>query len=91
MAFTEDLDPYLADFGVTATLSVGGSAVVVFDNAHAATFGGMVADTDPVATGKTSALSAVTVGSTLTINSTAWTVCAIEPDGQGMTTLRLKA
>lgn len=91
MSFVEDFDPFLTDFGVTATLSVGGSAVVIFDNAHAGAFNGMIGDTGPVCTGKTADLSAVTVGSTATIGGTTYTVAAIEPDGTGMTTLRLKS
>ncbi len=73
------------------TLSVGGTAELIFDNGYAGAFNGMVGDTDPVCTGKTADLSAVTVGSTVTISSTTYTVCAIEPDGTGMTALRLKS
>ena len=86
-----DLGVFLKDMATTATLSVGGTAQVIFDNAHAGAFGGMVPDTDPVCTGKTADLSAVTRGSTVTIDGTAYTVCNIEPDGTGMTTLRLKS
>jgi alcohol dehydrogenase YqhD (iron-dependent ADH family) len=90
MGVFDDLDAFLIDNAVTATLSVGGSASVIFDTPFAASFNGLVGDSDPVCTGKTAALSAVTVGSTLTINATTYTVCAIEADGQGMTALRLK-
>jgi hypothetical protein len=90
MGVFDDLDAYLIDNAVTATLSVGGSASVIFDKPFAGAFNGMVGDSDPIATGKTADLSAVTVGSTLTISGTAYTVCAVEADGQGMTALRLK-
>jgi alcohol dehydrogenase YqhD (iron-dependent ADH family) len=90
MGVFDDLDAYLIDNAVTATLSVGGSASVIFDKPFAAAFNGLVGDSEPIATGKTAALSAVTVGSTLTISGTTYTVCSVEADGQGMTALRLK-
>ena len=91
MSVFDDLDPFLTDYGVTATLSVGGSAVVIFDNVYTGAFNGVIGDSAPQCLGKTAALAAVTVGSTVTISGTTYTVCAIEPDGTGMTLLRLKS
>ncbi len=79
----------LTDFGSVATLSVGGSATVIFDATPDDAFG-LVSAPQRAAIGKTSDLSAVTVGSTLTIGGTAYTVAGLEPDGAGMTRVVLK-
>lgn len=84
-----DFGAALTDFGVSATLSVGGSASVLFDAPYADALQ-IYGNAQRSATGKTTDLSAVTVGSTLTINAVAYTVAAIEPDGTGMTRLALK-
>lgn len=73
----------------TATLSVGGSAEGIFDAPSAEAFG-LVSGRARSFTGKTTDLSAVTVGSTLTIGGTAYTVAGLEPDGTGMTRVVLK-
>ena len=89
MSFVEDLAPMFADFAVTAT--VGASSVQgIFDNGYAGSFAGMVPDTDPRFTCATADATGATVGTTITINATAYTVCAVEPDGTGITVLRLK-
>lgn len=85
-----DLSVFLKDMATTATLSVGGTAQVIFDNAYAGAFNGMVAGTDPSCTGRTSDLAAVTVGSTATINGNTYAIVAIDPDGTGMTKLQLR-
>lgn len=90
MAFVETLDPFFADFAVAAT--VGGSAVSgIFDNAYQGSFESLVGDTAPAFTCKTADLPAITPGSTtVVVPAGSFTVTAIEPDGLGVTLLRLK-
>ena len=87
-----DLDAFVgADMTEIATLSVGGTARVVLNNPAAGSFAGMVGDNEPVAEGKTADLSDVTIGSTLTINGTTYTVARIRTDkANGWTALDLK-
>ncbi len=89
MAWVENIAPMFADFAVAATFS-GGTKQAIFDNGYAGAFAGMVPDTDPRLTCRTSDVSAVAVGDSVTVNAVAYTVCAIEPDGTGITILRLK-
>ena len=74
----------------TATLPNGAQVYVLFDSPQSGAFGGMMPDTDPSCSGTTADLSLIEVGDVLTINAAAWTVCLVDPDGTGMTTLRLK-
>ena len=90
MAFVETLDPFFADFAVSAT--IGGSTVSgIFDNAYQGSFEDLVGDTAPAFTCKTADLPAITPGSsTVTVTAGTFTVAAVEPDGLGVTVLRLK-
>jgi hypothetical protein len=88
MAFAEDLTPFFADFGVDATI---GAATVrgIFDNDFITSMG-LVAGTGPVLLCASASVSAVTQGASVTIASIGYTVTGIEPDGTGMTLLRMQ-
>ena len=83
----ETLPAYFADFGVSAT--VGGVSVQgIFDAAYTDPLG--MAGNQPQLTVATADLPAVAVGQAVTINTFAYTVVGIEPDGTGITTLQLR-
>ena len=80
-------DPaFFTDFAIDVTVN-GVSARGIFDNGFAAAFGGMVDGTSPVL----HLLSAVPVsrGDAVIISGASYTVTGIEPDGTGVTQLRL--
>ncbi len=87
MAFVEDITPYFGDFGVLVTLN-GAPVEVIFDDAHAAAFGGMVSGTGPQAIAQDSVNAAR--GQTLVHGAKSYTVIGVEPDGTGLTLLRLE-
>lgn len=89
MDLVADLPLMLTDFGVNATLSVGGTATGVFDNGYVDVLQ-IVGSASRAFTGSAADLAAVTIGSTLTIDSVAYTVAALEPDGTGVTRVILK-
>lgn len=81
----------------TAILGAVGNAVVVigaatvygvFDDNHLDING--VAASGPALTMLSSDVSTVAYGSSLTVDSVSYTVTAIEPDGTGITVLRLQ-
>lgn len=89
MPFAEDLDPYFADFGIIAT--VGGVAcTAIFDNAYAQSLG-FTAGTAPVLLVAASAVPTVAPGDAVEVPAGRYTVAGIEPDGTGITLLRLEA
>lgn len=72
-----------------ATAVIGGTShSVLFENGYVELLG--VAGTGPSILGVGSDLSAATQGGSLTVNGTSYTVTAIEPDGTGLTRLRLQ-
>jgi hypothetical protein len=77
---------YFTDFGVPATLD-GAPVRGIFDNAYGESFG-LVASSSPVF--RLPSSIAVTTGQTLVIAATTYTVAGIEPDGTGLTVLRLE-
>ena len=89
----------LQDFGETATFtdtSSGSSTsitVILTRDYLAADPGGSVEveSNSPVAIARTTDLSSVTQGDTLQISSTTYTIREVEPDNQGMTTVRLSS
>jgi hypothetical protein len=88
MSLTEDLAPFFVDFGVTATLSSGAAVRGIFDNGFVDAFG--VSETEKAFTAATAEVSALAYGNTVTISGTAYTVAELQPDGTGMTRVRLK-
>ena len=77
---------YFTDFAIDITVN-GLPARGIFDNGFASTFSGMVDGTSPVL----HMLSAVPVarGDTAIISGAFYTVIGVEPDGTGVTQLRL--
>ena len=72
-----------------ATAVIGGTSYsVVFDSGYDESFG--VAGRSLSILGTAADLAAATQGGSLTVNGTSYTVTAIEPDGTGMTRLRLQ-
>lgn len=88
MAFTEDLAPFFGDFGITATVA-GASVRGIFDNSYFATLG-FTAGTSPVLIVRTADVPTVAQEHVVVIGSVRYTVGAIEPDGTGLTLLRLE-
>lgn len=90
MAFVEDMTVFLdtSDFAVAAT--VGGVAVPgIFDAAYAAALG-YAAGTSPQLLVASASVPSVAVGDAVVTGGASYTVAAIEPDGTGMTLLRLQ-
>lgn len=73
MAITENLDAFLADFGVTVT-SGAVSGVGILDMPSQIVSDGMVLTTDYTLTAKASAFGALTRGASITVDSVAYTV-----------------
>lgn len=80
-------DAFFDDFGVDATLN-GVTVRGIFDDAYGESFGGLVAGSGPMFRLPTSV--PVTDGQTLIHGSKQYTVVGIEPDGTGLTVLRLQ-
>lgn len=88
MPFTEDLDTFLDDDDFawaatfTPTTGSGGTKNVIFDEAYAEAMG--VAGSNPTAMGKASDFpTTTTVGGTLVINGTTYTIREREPMDDG--------
>lgn len=85
--FAEDLTAFFVDFGVDATL--GDLAVrCIFDAAYVDPLG--VESSGPVATLPTADAANAVHGQTLIIAGTSYKVRGVEPDGTGITLLRLE-
>lgn len=88
MDFAADMDTFLSDFGVDAT--VGGVPVRgIFDRRPADAFG-MVTGNSPTLTCDESDLPAVANGAAVTIGTASYVVSAIRPDGTGVVVLDLE-
>lgn len=87
MAFVEDFTPYLADFGVDATLD-GQPVRVIFDNAYTEVLG--LATRSPRAGLPTARAGSVQQGSVLVVAGTTYQVASVQPDGTGWTDLMLE-
>lgn len=88
MAFTEDFAAYFHDFGVVATVD-GASVRGIFDNDFLTTLG-VTAGTGPVLLCAAADVTGADQGDAVTINATAYTITAREPDGTGLVLLRLQ-
>lgn len=84
---TENLSPFFADFGTTATIG-GGTVMGIFDNGFKDSFG--LGSTEKAFTCSSSAISNLAYGDSVTINAVAYTVAEVHPDGTGMTRVLLK-
>lgn len=90
--FSEDLGTFFSldtPGSATATVS-GGDIVVLFDNGYQAALAGFVESTGPSCVARTSDVSTLVQGSSVTINATAYKVATVQPDGFGVTTLQLE-
>lgn len=85
---SEDLAPYFAEFGVSATIAAG-SLQGIFDARPGQAFG-FVDTVGPTFTFATAGWPAVARGAAITIASVAYTVTGIEPDGTGVTVVTLQ-
>jgi len=72
---------------VEATLASGAKISGIFDNGAASSLD--TQGSDPSLTVKSSDVSALTYGSTISISGINWKVQSIEPDGTGVTTIGL--
>jgi len=86
MAFQESFAPFFADFGVLATLN-GAPVRGIFDAAYGEAFG-LASGNSPVF--RLASSVAVAEGNPLIVNAITYLVVGIEPDGTGLTTLRLE-
>lgn len=87
--FAENLSTFFADFGVDATL--GGQTVRgVFDNNYTDAGALGAYGTQPVFTCATASLAAVAVGDAATVQAVGYTIVGIEPDGTGVSLVRLE-
>jgi len=85
----DDLDVFLNTDEFADEATIGGETVNgIFDNEHTEVLD--VSGTHPAFTCKTSDVSGVSQGDTVTINGTGYRVVSIKPDGTGMTTLVLE-
>jgi len=89
--FVEDLGPFFnaAELAEEATLD-GVAVRVILDRAYRDGLGGLVEATAPAALVPTVAVPAVAQGSVLIVVGATYVVAAVEPDGTGVTTLRLE-
>lgn len=87
MAFAEDLDAFFPDFGVDVVI---GAATVrgIHDNDFLTSLG-VTAGTGPVLLLPASDAASASQGSSITVAGTSYTITGVEPDGTGITTLRL--
>jgi hypothetical protein len=68
----------------------GNSVPVVFDRLYSEALDGDAAAYSPVVLGMDADLAGVVYGETISVHSQAYTVVEIEPDGTGLTRLRLR-
>lgn len=90
MAFTEPIAGFFntADFAVTGTLA-GVSVTGIFDNGYFEPFG-EVEGRQPTFVLPTASASSVAQGQSLVIGAATYKVRGVEPDGTGVTVLRLE-
>lgn len=94
MAFTEDLSAFLStsDFAVSALYNGTTTIPVILDTVYYEDQSGQVGTqgTTPVATARTADVPGVAHGTALVINAVNYKVVGVEPDGTGITMLRLE-
>lgn len=87
--FVENIDEFLstADFAIAVT--IGGSPVnAIFDDAYQDDL--EVEGSVPTLWCKTAALPAIAHGTAVVVNSVSYRISGIQPDGTGVTVLRLQ-
>lgn len=90
--FSEDLTAFFTlDTPGSQTATVSGvDVVVLFDNGYMGALNGFVESSGPNCMARSSDVSSVAQGSTITIASVAYKVTNVQPDGFGCTTLYLE-
>ncbi len=88
MAFAEHLTGYFADYGTAATVK-GAAVTGIFDDAWQDALG-LVAGTQPALLLPTASVGSATVGDSVVVGAVSYTIAGMEPDGTGMTRLRLQ-
>jgi len=90
--FAEDLSIFfsLETPGAVQAVVGGVSTVALFDDAYQASLDGIADASAPGAYVQTDAVPAVAQGSTVVVGARTLTVTAVEPDGHGVTFLRLR-
>lgn len=88
MSLVEDYAPFFADVGVVATLASGATVRGIFDNGFIDTFG--VAESEKAFTAASTEVATLAYGDTVSIAGTVYTVAELQPDGTGITRVRLK-
>lgn len=90
--FAEDLKPFFdtGDFAVSGVYSGTGATIKGILDASYDEAMGRLQSSRPLFTCATADVSAAAHGQTLTIGSTAYTIRGVEPDGTGITVLRLE-
>lgn len=88
MSFTEDLSPFFADHGVNATVGAV-TCLGIFDNIFLETMG-FTAGSRPTLLVKSADVPAVAENTAVSVPAGSYTVTTIEPDGTGLTLLRLQ-
>lgn len=78
---------FFSDFAIDLTVN-GAAARGIFDNAFGSAFGGMIDGTSPVLHLTSSV--AVERGNPVIIDGVTYTVVGVQPDGTGVTQLRLQ-
>lgn len=91
MAFTEPLAAFFDTdgFAVSATLA-GVSVSGIFDNQYFEPLGGDVQGAQPVFMLPTASASSAAHGQSLVVNGVTYKIRGVEPDGTGITMLRLE-
>ena len=77
-------------FTVAAALNGGAELQVLFDNGYQAALSGFTESAVPILVGKTSDLATLVQGSAVTVQSVAYKVTQVHPDGFGISTLTLE-
>lgn len=89
--FAEDLDVFLSDFGEPVTLA-GATVQAIFDRAYRSADAEhlQIEDRAPVLTCKDADLPADPHDETVVIRGASWLVIGVEPDGTGLSRLKLR-
>ncbi len=91
MAFTEDMSTFFDSSEFATVVNIAGVDVdVIFDDGYQAALSGFIDSSAPSIVGPTVTLSSLLQGSAITVNSIAYKVASVHPDGTGVSTLILE-
>lgn len=88
--WVDDISALLRDFGTSVTLPSAAVITAIFDADYVAVGDMAVESSGPVLTCRTADVSGLSLGQSVTIDAQAYTVRSIQPDGTGVTVLRLE-